>query len=303
MLKSNLLDIALGLIVVYLSMSLIASAINEWVMRIVYSRGYNLKKAVTKMLHDEDGDTAAGKAFFEHPIFTKIHEDSNKLPSYVSPHNFSHILTDVIAGYKDGESHSIELIRAGLEKEKPSPTRDLLMSFLSNSKTVEDWRILVEKWFITTMERASGWYKRKVQMSLFQVGLILAAICNVDTFALISNLKTDTQSVDALAKLAENYQNIPQDEQGNVASAFNLFNNSSLYGLGWHPPEDLYAPSKFLWILGNSLKHIPGWIISAIAISLGAPFWFDILGRVMKLKNSGTSSTQRTTIQTEKKES
>ena len=35
-----------------------------------------------------------------------------------------------------------------------------------------------------------------------------------------------------------------------------------------------------------------GWVISAIAISMGAPFWFDLLGKVMNVRN--TKKTQKT---------
>jgi hypothetical protein len=34
-------------------------------------------------------------------------------------------------------------------------------------------------------------------------------------------------------------------------------------------------------------KPFAGWIVSAIAISMGAPFWFDVLGNIMNVRNSG----------------
>ncbi|MBS0446169.1 MAG: M15 family metallopeptidase [Proteobacteria bacterium] len=35
---------------------------------------------------------------------------------------------------------------------------------------------------------------------------------------------------------------------------------------------------------------VGGWLILALAATLGAPFWFDLLGRLVKLRGSGTSS-------------
>jgi hypothetical protein len=43
--------------------------------------------------------------------------------------------------------------------------------------------------------------------------------------------------------------------------------------------------------LGCFFKSLLGWIITALAISLGAPFWFDLLNKLMKLRNSATSSS------------
>ena len=34
-----------------------------------------------------------------------------------------------------------------------------------------------------------------------------------------------------------------------------------------------------------------GWALSAIAISMGAPFWFDILGKVINVRNTGPKPT------------
>src|ERR1035438_4150831 len=33
------------------------------------------------------------------------------------------------------------------------------------------------------------------------------------------------------------------------------------------------------------LQHLFGWILTAVAISMGAPFWFDTLNRFMNIRN------------------
>ncbi|EFA73985.1 hypothetical protein CRD_00907 [Raphidiopsis brookii D9] len=32
---------------------------------------------------------------------------------------------------------------------------------------------------------------------------------------------------------------------------------------------------------------IMGWLVSGFAIAMGAPFWFDLLGKVMNVRNTG----------------
>ena len=44
--------------------------------------------------------------------------------------------------------------------------------------------------------------------------------------------------------------------------------------------------SKWSYFFGSLWKHFPGYLITAFAISLGAPFWFDLLNRFMKLRTS-----------------
>jgi hypothetical protein len=35
------------------------------------------------------------------------------------------------------------------------------------------------------------------------------------------------------------------------------------------------------------IQMIAGWFVSGFAISMGAPFWFDLLGKIMNVRNSG----------------
>jgi hypothetical protein len=38
---------------------------------------------------------------------------------------------------------------------------------------------------------------------------------------------------------------------------------------------------------GKVAAHIPGWVLTIVAVSLGAPFWFDTLNRFMSLRAAG----------------
>jgi hypothetical protein len=40
------------------------------------------------------------------------------------------------------------------------------------------------------------------------------------------------------------------------------------------------------------LKSLMGWVITALALSLGAPFWFDLLNKLMKLRGSVATPTK-----------
>jgi uncharacterized membrane protein YraQ (UPF0718 family) len=44
------------------------------------------------------------------------------------------------------------------------------------------------------------------------------------------------------------------------------------------------------------LRMLTGWILSGLAIAMGAPFWFDLLGKVINVRNTGpkpASSTEK----------
>jgi hypothetical protein len=46
------------------------------------------------------------------------------------------------------------------------------------------------------------------------------------------------------------------------------------------------------WLFTTMVAHLPGWIVTVLAISLGAPFWFDFLNRFMNLRSSGRAADE-----------
>jgi hypothetical protein len=38
---------------------------------------------------------------------------------------------------------------------------------------------------------------------------------------------------------------------------------------------------------GDWLVKVLGWLVTGLAVSLGAPFWFDLLNRVVDLRGAG----------------
>ena len=60
--------------------------------------------------------------------------------------------------------------------------------------------------------------------------------------------------------------------------------NLEAFPIGWSAP-----PSSTL----DWLKTLLGWIITTAAVSLGAPFWFDLLGKVSNLRGSGGQAQTR----------
>ncbi len=62
---------------------------------------------------------------------------------------------------------------------------------------------------------------------------------------------------------------------------------NGLLGLGWQTSQ-----FKSMNLIGLG-KAILGWLITALAVSLGAPFWFDLLSKLMKLRNALTNTNTK----------
>jgi hypothetical protein len=59
------------------------------------------------------------------------------------------------------------------------------------------------------------------------------------------------------------------------------------------PGFDLFGASLFPWLWAIVPTHLIGWIFTAIAASLGAPFWFDTLNKFMNIRAAGTAPNEK----------
>jgi hypothetical protein len=64
--------------------------------------------------------------------------------------------------------------------------------------------------------------------------------------------------------------------------------------LGWAQPQQQYFfDNQGSLRLGNGLTALAGWIITALAASLGAPFWFDTLNRFVDIRGVGRAPEEK----------
>jgi hypothetical protein len=122
-----------------------------------------------------------------------------------------------------------------------------------------------EDWFDQAMQRVSGWYKRRTQVWLWAVGFVFAVALDVDAIRLANALWQDQSLRQVLVDRASS------GVEPDLSSQLGL-------PLGW----DAW-PSGFT----NWFSTAVGLVLTSAAVSLGAPFWFDSLGKLANLRNSG----------------
>ena len=59
------------------------------------------------------------------------------------------------------------------------------------------------------------------------------------------------------------------------------------------PGTSLFSTLLFPWLWTVVPSHLAGWILTAIAASLGAPYWFDTLNKFMNVRAAGTSPSEK----------
>lgn len=167
------------------------------------------------------------------------------------------------------------------------------------------FRQRVETWFDNSMDRVSGAYKRHTLAWQAAIGLALAVGMNVDALHITRSLWRDRALRQAIVAQAESVARAPSPT-GDAAQFTTLRTQVESLGLplGWRACDDRAAATTsletpLLWCAGGGwswiglLPMLLGWCLTAAAVSLGAPFWFDTLRRFVSIRSSGKAPSER----------
>src|ERR1700752_1047285 len=104
--NSTVLEVAIGIVFIYLLLSILCTSANEWVAALTRRRGEMLRKGIHQLLEDqplkEGGDPNEFlKAFYAHPLISSLMHDKRH-PAYLAPRTFVAVITDILTGFKPG---------------------------------------------------------------------------------------------------------------------------------------------------------------------------------------------------------
>lgn len=152
----------------------------------------------------------------------------------------------------------------------------------------------VETWFDRSMDRASGVYKRNAKGVAILIGISVAIFTNTDTFHLVSRLSQDSAIRSAITQSASQRADFINDPEAR-RQIEKLLGDASV-PIGWQninqqfellDVKDSNSEKVVLIRIWQGWKLICGWIVSGLAIAMGAPFWFDILNKLVNVRNAG----------------
>ena len=222
----NLLNVVLGLFVVFLIFAIVVSRLQEWLSDRLSSRGKFLRDGIHRLV----GDEALATRILRHQLVSGLYYDRaarTAPPSYIEPANFALALANVLvrrgvvaqdpaqssAGNKavvDSASQlTYDTLRAALlsAKAQRSPVADALLPVVDRAKNDLDTALRgIESWYSGGMDRVSGWYKTSARRRLFVIGFILAALVNVDAIELFRSLNKSPEDAARLAGIAQDIQ-------------------------------------------------------------------------------------------------
>ena len=157
---STVLELAISLMLLFLIISGFCSALQELLANAMRWRSQTLEEALGRLLRDPDAGKKIYGLVLASGLWSKawIRPDNPRKPSYVPSDTFARILLDL---------HSTQ---GGLAQGSTEVVTKLLQGA---GNDFDKQRAVVEKWFDDSMDRVSGWYKRKAHAWLWVIAILV----------------------------------------------------------------------------------------------------------------------------------
>lgn len=277
------LDVAIGLSFAYFLFSVLSTTITETVSRFMKMRARKLEGWLKAAFADPDRSTRTYEAFLETPIMRALMQSvgrprgaspaSSLPPAYIpSPHFVAAALSagrkvEAGAGALRNASQAID---SDLKRLEGTIVGDALRELYDQAAgDIVRFRQDAEAWFDDQMERLSGVYRRWTQVFVWAIAAGIVVALNANTLRIAETLWNDPSKRAAIVAQA-GAASPKQDPNAAINSLpLPIGWSHGYHGVGW-----LYA--------------LVGVLITLAAVSLGAPFWFDTLSRLSRIRQTGT---------------
>ena len=344
MFGSAILDSVIGIVFVFLTLSIVVSACSEQFSNKAGLRGKILKLCVARLLA---GGTRAdiksiscikpkGQGWFtrlffgldeileherfnEHELIRALKQSDGSYPSYIPADTFAEVIIDLlIAKHREGKAvlaaeKEMAYLHKCLEPDyqeddpcfSPSVIRSIKAMLAKAENTsgeaantavsrLKAFKTELGNWFESTGTRSSGWYKKAVNRCTVITAIVVVCMINIDSIVLFQNIYHQPEVRSGLTEVAANLYssaNLQNADQADIESAKAYLKEINKVGLpiGWSERLAVNAEKERKGM--DLFQMFLGWLVTILAVSLGAPFWFDLLNKLVNLRSGGKPDT------------
>lgn len=318
MLNSPVLDLVILLSFTFFIGSLILSAVNEAIAGLLRLRPKQLQSAIETLFFTTDWKDFVQKQFVVSPHIQSLTQKNNRYPAYIPAKSF---VLAIVEQFRKAGLHSprsnVEyktgMLSASIAKNSlklPECMKNVLLDFAKQvealypgeNKQIEEFEKRIEGFYNSAMDRAGGWYKKKVRTILLVLGLMFSVALNVDTIKIANDALADKQRLSkAVDNISANMEDIGQlksfamtDTSIEVTHQTVLaagpavrkirieYERTAGYSLGYKNFDEFTRQWRT-----DFLKKLLGVIITAVAVQLGSNFWFDLMNKAVNIRAAG----------------
>jgi hypothetical protein len=320
------INVIVALVGVYILFALITSNITERIAALLNQRGEKLYEGILQLVGDAktltatlgntpdklgpwggDPKTALVNYMYSHPLIVNLSTPKGGKPAYIPTRTFTLSFIDGFRHFfdQDANKNKIQLpallatpqelfsdFATRVDGLPDGPLKQSLTIAIREANQSSDALLKhIDEWFESGMQRVTGWYKRWSAGIVLAVGAVLVVLFNVDTFAIVRQLVHDQNVASAAAAMTKTLS-----ISTSLTDALNQLVNANI-PLSWQGSD--FSGDTAIWNNLRWLTKLAGLAVTLAAVSLGAPFWFDLLQAIVPVRLTGdkpaTTSPQTAT--------
>jgi hypothetical protein len=306
------LDVLIGAITVLLLFSMAVTVITQAISSVGSRRGRHLRTGLSGLLLQlgiptEEYAEKIADSLLRHPL---ISEGKRKLGTVIHREEFTKLLLEFASGTgakkleSDAQDTLKKALEAGgiadseqvlkniramalqLEMSNPELSNHLRDSLAILSEASSDFVARVNSWFDQTIDRVSQRFTAYTHWITIGVSILVVLVVQLDIIAVTDRLWIDDQFRNTIVSEATKQFSDKTQSAQNAGTPnldpkpfYNLLNSTALITL---PGDNFHGWLERL----KDWRKAPGMILAVLLISLGAPFWYNMLKDLLKLRSS-----------------
>jgi hypothetical protein len=198
----------------------------------------------------------------------------------------------------DATLKNIRTVALQLERANPALSNAARQNAAILQEASSDLVAKINNWFDQTMDRTSQRFTASTRAITFVAGFIVAFGLQIDTPLLVNRLAADDKLRDAFvteakALYAQQAQEAKQAaesakggaQQDGQPATVDAEKMGRQYSSFLATNGVITLPTQAGWKAGFRNASLPGLLVTALLLSLGAPFWYDALGQLLQLRS------------------
>jgi len=296
------LDVLIGLAVVMLALSMAVTMMTQFTTMVLNSRGRHLRRGLSDLLSQLDpalrgrvaGDLA--HALLTHPL---VSNTRGGLGSVIHREEFTKLLLQLAGGDSavgadaraalltalrnngiDDPERTLRNVRdvsLQIEKTNPHLASDVRQTIALLQEAQSDLVGKVNTWFDQTIDRVAQRFTAETRVLTFVGAMLIAAALQVDAIGLVNRLAADDVLRQAFVNSASRSQPDASTSSSIDRQYMAFLADKGVLSVATSPSE---------WRTRWGGVNMVGVLVTCLLLSLGAPFWYSALGRLLQLRSA-----------------
>jgi hypothetical protein len=271
------LDLVIGLTFIYFILSITCSALLEIISGFFNFRGLLLRRWIMRTFTCE-GTDVVGSAILRHQMVSRLKLRNGRFPAKIPGALFASVILD-LSSNKDFQILLPEELRRLWDQFPSGSSNDLKK--ISNQ---------LRKWFRLFQSHLTDHYKSLVRVWLAVISLAIIIPANTDSFRMADWLMNHPDKGEKIAMKAEQIASVfAQDTTGfNLRKLGEIEEQFAKTGIpvGWDTQPEIHGAASWA-------SKIAGLMVTVFCVSMGAPFWYDLLRYLSDLRKKAVKGGRK----------